>query len=537
MKSKNPISVGEFEILYICVSTNQNTINLYPLRMELPLYANFHLLVLSSFKATNELWTARLVNALNDAVTSNTLDISETDSTTINLDKIVSFIEGSYTFNNKSIVVVNYGGGLKQFTVPLFRLKDKIKGVKIHYVYPDKSTECLIQTEYTIDTIRKADQDYISSRENFEDRLQLLLNCGLRSVLSLFSDKDFSYQCIVDKLNSSTIDTNLVSLLNTLPDLYANPEATDFLYNITVRNFENNEENEENSLNVFKKLKEDKVYKNEVKTNIINDFNVENLGSGYKIDDNFSLLYNEEEVHHLRSLPGKFRSSFWKYGNYITESKLLPISLNLKSFFKTSGLNCQNIIDHTIPLDQFTMRELMGSYNSNLLKIMEGHGDYFEYYTLKRLYIWSINNLDIVTELLFNFSVNSVKKDNFQVEAVLYTTSGNIYFFECKTYQFKNKDFLAAYLNMSELGGVFNQYTVILPPLPSEQNTSQRKKAIQVFSTLENNIRGRSQAYICQIPGTTGKLPQIGSLDDRLEKIGLNERKSKKEISGSESIQ
>ena len=165
------------------------------------------------------------------------------------------------------------------------------------------------------------------------------------------------------------------------------------------------------------------------------------------------------------------------------------------------------------------------------------HVDYFEYYSLKKLYLWSINNVDIFTELLLNFSVNSEKKENFQVEAVLYTKSGNIYFFECKTYQFKNKDFLAAYLNMSELGGVFNQYTVILPPLPSEQNTSQRKKAIQVFSTLQDNIKGRSQAYICQIPGSTGKLPQISSLDDRLAKIVMNERKSKKKISGGESIQ
>lgn len=103
MKSKNPISVGEFEILYICVSTNQNTINLYPLRMGLPLYANFHLLVLSSFKATDEHWTERLVRALNDAVTSNTLDISETDSTTINLNKIVSFIEDSYTIHKNRL--------------------------------------------------------------------------------------------------------------------------------------------------------------------------------------------------------------------------------------------------------------------------------------------------------------------------------------------------------------------------------------------------------------------------------------------------
>ncbi len=534
MKSKNPISVGEFEILYICVSTNQNTINLYPLRMGLPLYANFHLLVLSSFKATDEHWTERLVRALNDAVTSNTLDISETDSTTINLNKIVSFIEDSYTIHKKSIIVVNYGGGLKQFTMPLFRLKDKIKGVKIHYIYPDKFTECLIQTEYTIDTIKKADHDYISSKENFEDRLHLLLNCGLGSVLSLFSDKEFSYQCIVDKLNSDAIDTNLVSLLNNFPDLYANPDATDFLYNITVSNFE---ENDENLFNICNKLKEDKVYKSKVRDNIINDFNVKNLNTGYKIDGNFSLLYNGEEVHHMRSLPGKFRSSFWKYSNYITESKFLPISLNLLSFFKTSGLSCQNIIDQTIQLDQFTLRELMGSYNSNLSKIMEGHGDYFEYYSLKELYLWSINNVDIVTELLFKFSVNSEKKENFQVEAVLYTKSGNIYFFECKTYQFKNKDFLAAYLNMSELGGVFNQYTVILPPLPSEQNTSQRKKAIQVFSTLQDNIKGRSQAYICQIPGSTGKLPQISSLDDRLAKIVMNERKSKKKISGGESIQ
>ena len=55
----------------------------------------------------------------------------------------------------------------------------------------------------------------------------------------------------------------------------------------------------------------------------------------------------------------------------------------------------------------------------------------------------------------------------------MYTTAGNIYFFECKTYEFKTKGLQLAYLNMSELGGVFNQYTVILP------HFHQKKQGLQ----------------------------------------------------------
>ena len=38
MENNNPINVGEFDVLYLCVSTKQNTINLYPLRMGIEQY-------------------------------------------------------------------------------------------------------------------------------------------------------------------------------------------------------------------------------------------------------------------------------------------------------------------------------------------------------------------------------------------------------------------------------------------------------------------------------------------------------------------
>lgn len=534
MENNNPINVGEFDVLYLCVSTKQNTINLYPLRMGIEQYQNYHLLILTSHKATKDHWTSRLVSALKDALTTNIIDISESESTTINLNEIESYIASNYKLHKKSILVVNYGGGLKQFTLPLLRIKDKRVKSKFHYVYPDKFTEKLLITEYITDAVVKAGVKYISPNENFEVRKPLELRCDLRTVLSLFTDKEISFQAIVDKNNISIVDSDLLAIIESLPDFYSNSEATDFLYNITGTNFEDNGENQ---LNILNKINIDRKYKNEVTQNIINDFNVNNKNSEFHIDSNFSLLYKGNIIHHLYPLPGLFRNSFWKYKNYITDEKTLNISTNLQSYFKECGLVLNNLVDNHLKIRPNALKNLFSLFSFVRGNDPFGHGKYFEYYCLLKLYQWSKLNSNIVSELLFNFQLTSTKKDNFQVEAVMYTTAGNIYFFECKTYEFKTKEFLAAYLNMSELGGVFNQYTVILPPLPSEENRVYRDKMTQIFTNLYDNIKGRVNAYICQTPGCTGKLQQIISLNERLDKIASDERKGLNEKSGSESIQ
>ena len=101
-----------------------------------------------------------------------------------------------------------------------------------------------------------------------------------------------------------------------------------------------------------------------------------------------------------------------------------------------------NLVDNHLKIRPNALKNLFSLFSFVRGNDPFGHGKYFEYYCLLKLYQWSKLNSDIVSELLFNFQLTSTKKDNFQVEAVMYTTTaGNIYFFECKTYEFKTKEF------------------------------------------------------------------------------------------------
>ena len=120
----------------------------------------------------------------------------------------------------------------------------------------------------------------------------------------------------------------------------------------------------------------------------------------------------------------------------------------------------------------------------------------------------------------------------------MYTTAGNIYFLMQDLWIQKNQRILAAYSKHVRIRGVFNQYTVILPPLPSEENRVYRYKDNDTnITNLYDNIKGRVNAYICQTPGCTGKLQQIISLNERLDKIASDERKAIKWKISKESIQ
>jgi hypothetical protein len=58
-----PISLTSSDILYICLSTAQNTINLFPIEYikgKLISYGNLYTLILSTPTATRNQWTERL---------------------------------------------------------------------------------------------------------------------------------------------------------------------------------------------------------------------------------------------------------------------------------------------------------------------------------------------------------------------------------------------------------------------------------------------------------------------------------------------
>lgn len=520
------ISLGENDILYICISTEQNVINLYPidyLRSQIAKNGKgtIYSFIISTQEALHA-WTPNLA-----ALLPNAFDVNETkyrfdkgDSVYIVSKKIQDEFDRIYDINPATKIYFNFGGGLKTFALASLSLSTIYKHNSIYLLYPNKQSGKIIETEYL---------NNVSVNETSYD---LEINYSAREVFSCFSKNNV--ELLHSYYSNGKADSDLIGLIEELPDLYQFEELKDFLFEATSTD-EIYDLMSISAEDLFNRLKSDgkkidKDYRRSIIQSIINEINNKTDRNGNKLYTNFKLNedFNIESFHVDKKLEkgdyfelaNMLKNEFFDKKHYSFETRFINLSdtaiEQLTTLGLTSPISIEGKVEHS--------KNLISNIFINTKSKLTNHSKYFEYFCLKIVTEWAQKHKDIVYEVIFD-AVEKDKDDinsNSQFDITIYTKNEDLYFIECKTYGFEREGFLSHYYRAKRMGGVFTNYIIVVPPLPS-LTSPMRNKIFTSYNNLIKNCVGESNVTLSQIFKCEGEaMLGLVNFSDVLKQIEIN---------------
>jgi hypothetical protein len=534
-----PQTITSADVLYVCVTTKENTINMYPFqKMKAGLTGKIYIHLLTTKGAKEKEWNSRLKDVLAGyAITESEID--EKNRYGQLLSQIIEDIKRLYTLSADARVVINYGGGLKIFTAVLFQIPAAFPRCKFVMVYPDKQDHYMLWDEIIAGKV-----------DSTEQPLPLKIDISSTALLSMYRDVTFESFHTVDTKGHHTLHQGLVDVIKDLPDIYQDDCLKDLMYLLASQKSTEAQKdateqiaagNGSSSPFDFLQLLQEAQFKAKVKANVIKAFNAK--GNGFELSANFDFSHTGANVNQI---PVQIANLFLDPKIYKGTANAAPPPKN----FVLSALSTDFINKNpTLSLPPATTDHLDGSKECELTfdvikqifkhydgKVpshfsksgyvdIGGHGTSFELYCLKLITEWARVNKDIIQEVTFSFSAHkkATKIIEFEVDIMVYTAEGSVIFFECKTHSFEKKEFLAAYHQIGTTSGVFNKYVIIVPPLPSKASPNYYK-ARKVLEDIKGNLDKSLNITCCQI-GATGDAEMIyGSLDLELAGIIAREK-------------
>lgn len=484
------VNLSPSDILYICVSTAQNTINLFPIAECLNLIntkfknGKIYTCILSSNAAESNKnnWTSRLEKLLPN---SNKILIDEKNTLKSNSITLLDKISAQYKIEPLSNIIINYGGGTKPIIAFLWDFIKYLDG-NITMVYPDKGQNKMYWLEFDRNKISKEIQ------QSNEVKLPLISKYNIAQVLSLFTDNILELKYLIENGHKTKFGDTIIQL----PDLYSDDNLKDLLYHSTS----NKNIKDFGSLTVnqfFDLLKEKEFKKNAIKK-IAMKINSENYEFVLNEDD-FSLSPKYENIKDLKLISTQIKKWIWQIGFYSQDNYIL-IKDETIALLLSYNLNAPPLINEN---KYFINRDgFHHIFKDSIFTDIRSHGSYFEYYCFKIFLSLFDKFKNAIIDILYNFKDFNQSQNISEIDIVLFTKSGSIYFFEMKTYDFNSKDYLAANFKVNELGGIFNNYYIVVPPLPS--NEDLKKEATTYFTKMYSNITARKLITCCQINSSNG---------------------------------
>lgn len=519
------------DILYICVPTNQNTINIFPIeQMKIGLSGKLFIHFISTTGAVNKNWNTKLRSVLSKFPIQET-EVKE-NMTFLELEQAILLdLQSKYTFEDESKIVINYGGGLKILTPVLFNLhlSELLQNCKFIMTYFEKQEHFLVWDNIVKGKIHSDPQKKIS------------IGISSSELLRMYGDFEIHSYHVIDRVGYHKTSSDLIDIISNLPNLYIFPDFRDFLFEVPYNNNDNEEnENSENRLDgSFDSIESffNSIGKEKIKKNIEIKFN--NQNTEYEIYNHFIIkkLVDNPKLQWTQ-ISSKLATLFLDPTSYnIKEPESYFLNNKTKSFFDSNSYltfppSAKDNGDgsFTITKEKDFIKNMFSGFidkiplrsHQKTTKSINSHSIYFELFCLNVITEWATNYPDIIHEVTYDFQTyypNSINKFEYQADIMVYTSEGTIIFFECKTHSFSSKDFLSAYLHSSEKGGVFNDYVIVLPPLPTPASSSYNQ-VHKVFSDYDNLLGKSRNVSCCQINATNDLADLIfPSLDSILKKI------------------
>jgi len=205
------------EILYLCVVTKQNTINVLPFPALRESATKILVGALCSPQAYKD-WYPSLIQYFGDTrihPASYAEDVTPWQNAELLFNALASaFTDFFGTESANKVVIINYGGGQKYLTPALIMLIRKFSTSANYFVYPDKGSNKIYWDEFTIGEPGVHAINDIAFSEPLIKLIRLFTEDLIRSKLQLWPNQ-------VNRQHQS---------IEHLPDLYQEPEYTDFLY-------------------------------------------------------------------------------------------------------------------------------------------------------------------------------------------------------------------------------------------------------------------------------------------------------------------
>ncbi len=503
--NENRIILNKNDILYICISTEQNIINLYPVtyyRQKLIEGGKIYSLIISTARAL-EHWTPKLEKLLSNTLNKEkyNLTFQDDDSIFSISDKIKSLIFNNYKLDSNTRIVMNYGGGLKTFSLALGQVANSLT-YNINLVYPNKQSNKMYITEY------------VNTKMVNQIDVPLKIDFSTHDIFSLFIPFGFEPLVIYSSIDSNKVDKKLEKEINLLPELYDCEDYANLLFELSsFKDF--SELNNITAEQLFNQL-EDKNYKKQVLDSISKSFNGENCD--IQLDDRFSIESRTTEDQVLKKgvykdLANKLKNLFFSRSHYVSKAREIEFSEKANN-----NLAKLNLCPLTVKNDHFQHQAniIQNMFATNWAMI-KNHGNYFEYYCLKLIYNWAKTNSMIVNEVLFNSTITSTidfKKDS-QFDIILSMKNEDIYIIECKTFSYSREKLLSHFTRARRMAGVFTKYIILVPPLPSRPHLKQ--KIEKAFKDISDQVIGESDINILQV--SSNPMPEFTSLDHWLRSI------------------
>lgn len=505
------VKLATEDALYICIPTYHNTINLYPYdEITKRVEGKIHTLLFSSAMAVEKGWTKALTHLLPNC---NSLDLDEKESLQILQKYVAISILQNYEITSGPQIFINYGGGLKHFGYALWQISREIPNAKCTMIYPDKGLHKMIWN--------MVDKSIVVE----EEISNLSINFSSNDVMSLYSQSTVEKDLVYNSHDPNTVDKNFVNRLEKLNNIYQSENLTDLIYT-SASNLDTHELEKTDLHTFLKKLDsrcEDKDSEliERLRKNIINKFNTTHITLELNKNMDIVVLSEPCDNQELTQLPNKLKGFYTDIKNYTQNNKGYKVTDDLISDLNQLKLNNpftvtgEQILQETIIDDIFTNTDLA----------IKGHSRYFELITLKHVLEWANANSANVNEVAFDFKVKKQTSsggaagNQAQIDVMVYTKEGTIIYIECKTYKYSQKDFLASYSRAVEYGGVFNEYIIVLPPLPSASSPELRTKFETIFNGYNNLIEKNKNVKICQLYPENRSKEIYDSLEYILSKI------------------
>lgn len=505
------INLSTSDSLYICIPTYHNTINLYPYaEIKRRTEGQVYTLLFSSNMAKEKGWENALTQLLSNC---SSIELDEKQSLQI-LQKFVALtILQQYEITGNPQIFINYGGGLKHFGYALWQISKEIPNAKCTMIYPDKGLHKMIWN--------KVENSIVTG----EEISSLDLNFESDDVISLFSQYTIEKELVFNALDPQKIDHNLKARLDQLVNIYQSEEITDLIYT-TASNSDTTELENTDVLTLLEKLdgrnkEKDSELIERLRKNIIEKFNTAHSSLELNGNMDLNLKVDPYDKQEFRQLPNKLKSYFTDINNYVKNVKGFNVTHKLSDDLTKLKLN--NPFNATG--NQILEENLIDKIFNNTHLQIKGHSRYFELITLKHVLAWAEANNTNVNEVAFDFKVkkqnptNNSPSNQAQIDVMVYTKEGTIIYIECKTYKYSQKDFLASYTRAQEYGGVFNEYIIVLPPLPSTSSPELRTKYETIFTSYNNLVEKNKNVKICQLYPENRTKEIFDSLEDTLSKI------------------